>query len=220
MSKELSAFHPVAGFENVFTAQKGTLRCTAVHLATGGLCLYSPVQGLGQVARDSLSALGQVTHLLAPNHYHNKGLHEFHTAFPAAKLCCTPAAAPRLAKQTGLSFESLADVESDLCEEMQCVEPQGLKTGEVWLRQATNDATLWIVTDAFCGAKGPVGAIVQTPELLGPFPKFGIQDRTVYAEWLAGEIKNHPPTTILPCHGSVISSNRLGDAALQLIEGL
>jgi len=88
------------------------LSCTAIRLASGGLCLYSPVQGLGPIARDSLDSIGEVTHLLAPNHYHNKGLREFRSLFPAAALCCTAAAMPRLAKQTDLSFVDLnaADV--------------------------------------------------------------------------------------------------------------
>ncbi|MEP5154894.1 hypothetical protein [Planktotalea sp.] len=216
-SKDLSAFTPVAGFEGIYTAQKGNLRCTAVKLATGGVCLYSPVLGLGPVAMESLGKIGKVTHLLAPNHYHHKGLGEFHTAFPEAILCCSAAAKPRLEKQTSLSFTSLEEVPLPLAGGWDVLEPKGLKTGEIWMQSSTTDSTLWIVTDAFCGAKAPIGAVVEHPELLGTFPKFGVKDRAEYLAWLTQTLQNKAPTTIAPCHGALVSGANVGADALELI---
>ncbi|MEM9012633.1 MAG: hypothetical protein AAGE18_15500 [Pseudomonadota bacterium] len=220
MSKDLSAFQPLDGFEGVFTAQKGTLRCSALWLRSGGLCLYSPVLGLGDAAQASLRDLGEVTHLLAPNHYHHKGLGEYHAAFPTAQLCSTGAAAPRLAKQTGLSFTPLEEASLPLPDAARFVEPEGLKTGEVWLQIEAADQRLWIVTDAFRGAKGPVGAAVERPELLGTFPSFGIADRRVYRDWLAGMVAEAPPSAILPCHGAMIAGANLAADAMALIDDL
>ena len=220
MSKELSAFHPVSGFEGIYTAQKGMLRCTAVRLQNDGVCLYSPVQGLGNIARESLFPIGKVTHLLAPNHYHHKGLSEYHSVFPKAALCCTSAAMPRLSKQTNLSFDNLEDAEIRLPDNAAFLEPQGLKTGEIWIQMSVADKVLWIVTDAFCGAKGPIGMNVQKPELLRTFPRFGVKDRNEYLEWISGQLEATKPTTIAPCHGSLVSGSDVGSAVLGLVENL
>jgi len=127
MSKALSAFQPVGPFDGIYVAHKGNLRCTAIRLASGGLCLYSPVQGLGPIARDSLDSIGEVTHLLAPNHYHNKALVAYSEHFPVAQICSTEAANPRLEKITGLTIESLKGLSKRLPTGMTFIKPQGHK---------------------------------------------------------------------------------------------
>lgn len=220
MSKVLSEFLPVDGFEGVFSAQVGALRCTAIRTASGNLCLYSPVLGLGQAARDSLKALGEVTHLLASNHYHHKGLGEYSEVYPAAKLCCTALAKPRLEKQTRLSFVILDETVVPFPNNAKLVEPRGLKTGEIWIQMKAGNQVLWIVTDAFCGAKSAAGKVVDKPELLGTFPRFGILDRNIYFEWLSNEVTKISPTLIVPCHGSIISGAATGVEALKLVQHL
>lgn len=74
MSKLLSAFAALDDFSGLYRAERGSLRCTAIRLRSGGLLLFSPVQGLGDTAIASLAALGEVEVLFAPNHYHNKRL--------------------------------------------------------------------------------------------------------------------------------------------------
>ncbi|MEP5760004.1 MAG: hypothetical protein ABJ327_12000 [Litoreibacter sp.] len=220
MSSELSAFTAINGIEDVYTAQKGGLRCSAVRLKGGNLCLYSPVLGLGAVALESLSNLGEVSHLLAPNHYHHKGIKEFKSVFSKATLCCTSRAMPRLEKQTDLRFQDLDNAALHLPDHITLIEPQGLKTGEVWLQVVSNSQTLWIVTDAFCGAKGPIGKVVDQPALLGTFPRYGIADLGAYLDWLSCQIEKNKPTMIAPCHGSLIANNFAGDLALELVKRL
>ena len=65
--------------------------------------------------RDSLSAeaytpLGaekQIKHVLAPNHFHHKGLDDFVQAFPKAKIYAPGAAIDRLRGQNDLSYNAL-----------------------------------------------------------------------------------------------------------------
>lgn len=64
------------------------------------------------------------------------------------------------------------------------VAPEGLKTGEVWPTIETGGQMAWVVTDAFSGPKGLVGTYASQPEMLGPFPKFGVADSEVYIDWL------------------------------------
>ena len=220
MRKELSAFKPLDGFDGIYTSQKGTLRCTAIRLRTGGLCLYSPVSGLGSQAIDSLSALGRVTHLLAPNHYHHKGLSEYVENFPNATLCSTEAARPRLQKQTGLHPIPLHEADLHLPKGTILVEPPGLKTGEIWLDISAGMTRLWIVTDAFCGPQTKRGEFSDKPELLGTFPTFGIADRQTYFDWLSTISKSASPTTLLPCHGTIIKGDRLAEDIVKLVAEL
>ncbi len=220
MSKELSAFKHFSAFDGVYTAQKGTSRCVAFRLKSAQLCLYSPVQGLGTAALESLSALGEVTHLLAPNHYHHKGLKEYLEAFPQATICCSQAAKPRIQKQTGLSLTSLEEANLSLPKTMRLLEPEGLKTGEVWAELQVANKTLWVVSDAFRGPKTANGAIADHPELLGTFPSFGIAQKALYFEWLSHQAAEASPTAIIPCHGSIISSATLGPDALKLVSDL
>lgn len=211
MSKQSSAFIPVEGFEGLFSAQSGALRCTAIRLQSGGLCLYSPVAGLSDAAKQSLVELGDVKFLLAPNHYHNKGLKEYAAAFPEAQLCAPPTTHARLEKITGLKFDGLEALGTDLPPDTKIIATEGLKTGEVWIYADTDGGLAWIVTDAFSGPKGPVGHYADAVELLGTFPKFGVADQEIYLSWVAQQISKTPPALVIPCHGSMIRSPDLRD---------
>jgi len=209
MSKDLSAFAPISNHPEIWSAQKGTLRCTALRLSDGSLCLYSPVLGLGEEAKASLAALGEVAYLLAPNHYHHKGLKEYSEAFPKAKIVCSGGAHARLGKQTGLTFEGLERLQTLLPDGCDCAEPAGLKTGEVWLVVMAGQERLWIVCDSFKGPKGKVGHTGQTLEMLSTFPTYGIKDKVAYAAWLRNRSVADDPTMVIPCHGSMVQSEQL-----------
>lgn len=209
MNKAISAFAPIPHHPEIWSAQKGTLRCTALRLSDGSLCLYSPVLGLGEEAKASLTALGDVAYLLAPNHYHHKGLNEYAEAFPKAKIVSSSSARPRLEKQVRLTFEGLQRLETLLPDGYDFAEPNGLKTGEVWLVVKSEQVRLWIVCDSFKGPKGNVGHVGQTVEMLGTFPSYGIKDKDAYAAWLRARSAADEPTMIIPCHGSIARSEKL-----------
>ena len=210
MAAQLSSFGKLDSVDGVHTAWKGNLRCTAIVLRDGSVCLFSPVAGLGDIARDSLARLGEVKFLMAPNHYHNKAVAEYVHAFPDATLCAPEAAIPRLEKITGFRPETTDDLEALLGENAALLRSSGLKTGEAWLRIQSADITAWCVVDAFCGPKiDKTGASADAPELLKTFPNFGIADNQVYSEWVMERITTDQPGVIVPCHGSVIRSRDL-----------
>ncbi len=217
MSKELSGFAPIPNHSDAWSAQKGTLRCTALRLSDGSLCLYSPVLGLGEEAEANLDALGGVAYLLAPNHYHHKGLNEYALAFPEAKNVCFDGAQARLEEQTGLTFEGLERLETLLPDGCDFAEPDGLKTGEVWLVVKTEQERLWIVCDSFKGPKGKVGHVGQTVDMLGTFQTYGIKDKKVYTAWLQGRSAADEPTMVIPCHGSIVRSEYLAEDVTSLL---
>lgn len=217
MSKKLSSFKPVAGFDGLYTAHSKTHCCIAVRLKSGELCLYSPVPGLSEAVKASLAAVGEVAFLLAPNFYHHKALEEYQNAYPRAQLCCPSASQTRLEKVTGLRFAGLAALTAALPDAVVLVETQGLKTGEVWFQVTHEDRCAWVITDAFCGPKDNGEVVAETLDMLTTFPKFGVGDKAIYIDWLNGEIDRGAPTLILPCHGAMVEGSDLGVQMRELV---
>jgi hypothetical protein len=209
-TKLLSAFAPLPEIAGVHVTTKGGLRCTAIELVDGGMCFFSPVSGLGDEGLRSLHGLGQVTHLLAPNHYHHLGLTEYVKAFPKALLCASSFAAQRLAKVTGLAFSGLNDLAKRLPKSMDLIEPPGLKTGEVWLRYRSKRLTAWVLVDALAGPKmSATRSRFARPDFLKTFPNFGVRDKIVYSAWFAEQVAADRPQMIVPCHGGIIAAGDL-----------
>lgn len=219
MAAQLSNFVKLEAVEGVYTAERNNLRCSAFTLKDGRLCLFSPVAGLGTKALESLSKIGDVAFLLAPNHYHNKALAEYVEAFPEAVLCAADKAAPRLRKVTGLAIESLRDLEALLPAAVDFIEPDGLKTGEVWLRMKEGKKTSWLVVDAFCGPQMRAGLQESdAPEILKPFPTYGTGDKAAYAAWVQAQIQEDKPEIVVPCHGAVLRAKDLPAKLEGLVE--
>lgn len=210
MPAHLSEFATIEGMAGVVTATRDRLRCTAIRLQSGGLCLYSPVAGLGQQAQSSLNRFGRVDYLLVPNHYHNKGLAEYATAFPDARLVAPPASRPRLEKITGLTFDDLDTLSRELPDATRFVSPEGLKTGEVWL--VTQRA--WLVVDAFAGPSGDE----PSPQMLGTFPSYGVRDSARYSAWVRDFIRTDPPHILVPCHGGIVEDPDLPAKLADLVK--
>lgn len=195
---QLTEFTAIPEMEGFYSATKGGLRCTAVRLQSGALCLFSPVAGLGGTAIDSLRKIGEVAFLLAPNQYHNKGLAEYAQTFRTARLIAPAVCHARLQKVTGLAFDDISALIPELPPDTRLVSPEGLKTGEVWMIARTG----WLVVDAFAGPeKGDNPA-----KLLKTFPRYGVGDATVYTTWARDFIAKTACDMLVPCHGALVRS--------------
>ena len=218
MAGQLSRLKKLDAIDGVHIAESGNLRCCAIVLNDGSLCVFSPVSGLREELIHSLGRLGEVRFLLTPNHYHNKGIAEYCQTFPDAVFCASSDAIARLYKVTGLVAETIDVLEPFLCTNMTMLEPEGLKTGEIWLRIQTNETIAWLVVDGFSGPKINEGQIwSDQPEILKTFPSYGVGDKTVYSDWLTARIETDQPETIIPCHGSLLSAKTLPDKLKKLV---
>lgn len=180
MATKISAFEPVPDMPGLFTATKNNLRCTAIVLQTGQVCLFSPVSGLSAAAEESLAEIGEVAFLLAPNGYHNGGLVEYAAAYPEATLVAPTVVHERLHARTGLTFEGLETLRAALPKNIHMENPDGLKTGETWLIAQSGGRCLWHVVDAFGGPKNNEGKVGNKIRGVKVFPTFGIKDREIY----------------------------------------
>lgn len=218
MIKSNTTYASVEGLEGVYIAQSGALSCCAIALNTKGLCLYSPVAALAGSDSAFLDGHGGVSVLLAPNHYHNKGLKPFSEYYPDAECVCSEIATPRLRKTTGLDFAPLEKLRAQLPETVKILHPEGLKTGEVWMQVQHGGTVAWIVTDAFSAERRPSGEFNTVPSMLGAFPKFGVKDASMFKSWVTQQIAAQPPTILLPCHGSPVRDRDLGTQLLTLLD--
>ena len=197
-------FEPITGMDGVYSATRGKLRCVAIRLQSGGWCLFSPVAGLEQEAQ----ALGQITYILAPNQYHNKGIAGHHALLPQAALIAPQACRDRLARITGARFTALEEATLDLPDGVRILAPEGLKTGEVWI--VAGDGL--IVVDAFAGEAKES----DTPQLLKTFPRYGVADQPIYAAWVAKVMAAERPTILVPCHGGIVRNAALPELLVGL----
>ncbi|MEP3848031.1 MAG: hypothetical protein ABJM43_22045 [Paracoccaceae bacterium] len=184
----------------------------------GNLCLYSPVAGLETAFAQQQSELGEVTALLAPNHYHNKGLNAHAEIFSNVTLYCSSLAHPRLKKMTGLTFDPLDRLRERLPDGLTLHEPDGLKTGETWLRAKSNIDCALAVTDAFSSAHLPSGSYADCVSLLGTFPRYGVKDAGSYKTWATEFLTATAPSILLPCHGAPVKSADLNTQLIDLVE--
>ncbi len=191
---------------NFWSIRKGNARMGVIQLNDGKLCLVSPIASIPKETFDEYT----VSHLLAPNHYHNKSLSEYVARYPGAQICSSTRSKERLEKITGLAFKPLTAVKKKLPNGFAFIEPKGLKTGEIWIKFPLDRRAGWFVVDAFSGRKmTSTKNECNEPEILKTFPSYGIADRAVYKQWAFTQIKKDKPTLIIPCHGSMIGSTSL-----------
>lgn len=214
----MSGLSPIAGLKDVYYAQSGKLSCVIFKLQDESLCIYSPIAGLATPLHAQLTGLGGVGALLAPNHYHNKGLQDHLDGFPKAKLYCTTNAKPRLQKITGLTFLETENLMAALPAHVRFLMPEGLKTGEVWLEITQGNDIAWVVADAFTAKRLQADQYADGPEILGSFPKFGVKNAALYKSWVQKQISAQAPTLLIPCHGSPVKSPNLGAALLGQVD--
>lgn len=215
---KVTDFYEAAGLDGVYIARSGKLSCTALALRNGGLCLYSPVAGLEKSQHKLLTELGGVSALLAPNHYHNKGLKDHANAFPDASVLCSDMAKPRLQKITGLAFEPLDILRAELPDGQTILEPAGLKTGEVWVQIESGSDIAWVVTDAFSARLLATGVYGNSATMLGTFPRYGVKDAGAFKNWVKEQVSSAKPTILLPCHGSPVKASDLGAQLVGLLD--
>lgn len=219
-TRKTSGYEPLSGADQLWLARKDNGRMVAVGLKDGSLCLYSPVKGLESLACPQ----GKVTHLLAPNHYHNKGLASFSAQYPRATICASKQASPRLKKIVGLAVKPLTSLSRKLSAGFELLEPEGLKTGEVWLRFPVGHGVGWLVADSFSATKMTATSTAcgasSVPTLLGTFPSYAIADQESYVDWVQAMIKQDKPKMVIPCHGSVIQGSGLAGKLTKLVSTL
>lgn len=204
------------------------LRMVALRLTDQTLAVYSPVPFADAECFAALAKIGTVSTLVAPNHFHNLGLQPFLKRFPNAHIVATEWAIPRLKKVTGLNIEPIATLSRLLPPTMRCVEPRGLKTGELWLLvDASQPGRILIECDCYFNMpvvkRSVFGGILW---LTGGAPGLRISrvfrliaqaDRKEYRDWAQNFFQEFAPRVLIPSHGAIRESENLARDLLALI---
>ena len=218
MNKQIKNFHQPIGFDDVYILNSAKLWSIIIRLSDGSLCVYSPLKGLKAPVIESIKELGDVSFILAPNHYHNKGIADHLDLFPDADLVCSDTARPRLIKQTGAQFSDIDNLIKQLPKHIRILEPEGLKTGEVWFEVKKTENLLWVVCDAFSSERQKGNKYRGTLSMLKTFPKYGVQDAETYKAWIKKLLSSQVPHFIVPCHGAPVEEGNLKPLITDLLD--
>ena len=229
----MARWSPVEGVDGVWRfvqqdAGVDMFTSLAVQLSGGGVALVSPLPSHVQGDFAELETLGSPTFLLAPNHYHNRGLVPVSQRYPDILRVASAAALPRLKRRTQLAIGPLASLIERLPAGVSILQPEGLKQGEVWLRCETPDGVAWMVTDAFFNVLplptsvfgGFLWLTQGAPGLRigGTFLGVGIGDRPRYRAWLRDQLAADRPTLLVPAHGVPVGGVDLANQLGEIVE--
>ncbi len=195
----------------------------------GGLVLVSPPCNAPASAFDELAAYGPVRALVASNAYHHMGLKEWHARFPDAVIAAPAQSVARVKKQTGIDrIVALADAPVLQDPRVEFIDMPHYKTGEVFVRAKSGAKSYWYVTDVVMNMprlpKNPLFGLMFKLSDTGPGLKFNniaalfmMKDKASVKSWLASEVRNAPPTTLIPCHGPSIEMDATASQLLALV---
>jgi len=210
----LSAQYPVRGWSS---------RTTALCGPTGEILVYNPGATVTPELRRKLRAHGQVTLLVAANHFHHLGVAVWLREFPDALVLASTLAIPRL-RTHGVEASGYEGIE--LPWGAHFLEPAGMANGELWLSLATRAGRCWLIGDAFFNVartpRNPAGAMLwltgTTPGLrIGATLRWvGLRDPRVYREWLNEALTAEQPEVLVPAHGDLLRDPHLASRLAKL----
>lgn len=226
---EFRHWRAIAGWSGVYEMRgshgRVPLRAVAVRLEARRVCVYSPLPNPSAEALEELASLGEPI-LVAPNAYHTLGLSAHADRFRDAPLVASDAAFGRIRHKTRLSIQGLRLLEAHLPSHVSLAVLPDVRNGEVWLSVREADRCAWIVGDAFLNLEKLSGVFGVGLRLLrmGPGPsisatfKLLIKDKKSYREWLLARIGEDRPTTLIPCHGRILSDEHLAKRLETLVK--
>lgn len=175
----MKMWQPVPALDGVWSAARVIdgvpLRSLAIRLADGRLAIHSPIRRLAREARGQLAEIGKPAFLIAPNHFHNRGLHKYLEAYPGVTIVASPTA-------VGDAFFNIARTPRT---------PIGF--------------LLWLLG-------------ISAGLRIGASFRWLVRDRGAYRRWLLDAIAAQRPTTLIPCHGDVLTDPQLPDRLQRLVE--
>jgi hypothetical protein len=203
------------------------LRALAIRLTGGRLAIHSPIRGLGRQAHGELAGIGVPAFLIAPNHFHNLGLREYAAEYPGVIIVASATAVRRVKRLCRREVQDESALRGELPAGVSVLVPPGTRAGELWLSIDTPAGRAWTVGDAFFNiARTPPTPIGLLLRLLGISPglrigtsfRWLVRDRAGYRRWVLAALTAQQPTTLIPCHGDILTDASLADRLIALVE--
>ena len=189
------------------------------------LVVYSPTKTSDDVF-ERLDALGRVSVLIAPNHFHHLALPAFRARYPEARVVASERAMVRLTSQ---GHRDLRAIEREtLPSGVTAHIAEGTRSGETFLSYTSGGKKTLLVCDAFfhvnTPVRGVVGALLHatktTPGLkVGrTFKYMAVADGRAYRRWAEKTIRAVAPERVLFSHGEALEGSGVTEALLAAIE--
>lgn len=189
------------------------------------LVVYSPTRTSDDVF-ERLDALGRVSVLVAPNHFHHLALPAFRARYPEARVLAAERALPRLASQ---GHRGLRAIEREALPSGLVVHvSEGTRSGETFLSYVHGGEKTLLVCDAFFHVCTPVhglmGAVLRatatTPGLQcgRTFKYLAVSDARAYRRWAEETLRAIAPERVLFSHGETLEGPDVLDRLLTALD--
>lgn len=193
------------------------------------LLVVSPAVHVSDAALAELSQYGEVAALVANNGFHHLGLAEWRQRFPKARCFAPPEAAARIRKKnpSAGALDPLDELASMTGFDVGFRLVPNTKVGESWFWAKTASGYAWYTSDVFTNMAKlppfPIGLLFKWTHSAPGFRVFGlalkfvVKDKAQTLRLLREDMAAHPPTTLIPAHGDIMSGDRLAQEADALI---
>lgn len=179
-----------------------------------GWIVIGPAFGADDRVFDALTSQAPIAAIVAPNAFHNMGIHAWHERFPEAKLFAPAQSIARVEKKGKVTNVAPVADAKDLCgDAIELVDIPHYKTGEVLVKVKAPSGPIWHVTDLiFNFPTLPPGLFVKilftwftdsAPgfKLSGLAAFLQMKDKKGVYRWLKEEAQKAPPVRVVPSHG-------------------
>jgi hypothetical protein len=220
----------VLTYEYAFNDGGSTANCFVARMGNGQLLVVSPAYRMSDAAWQELGELGEVGAVVANNGFHHLGLAEWRQRFPKARFFASAESVARIKKKNkdAPEMEALEGLQGLLGDDVSLTQAPATKCGESWVSAKIAGGTAWYVSDI----------LVNLEKVNGPLPmrlmfkwtdsgpgfkvfnltmKFTVKDKKQVLSRLSEELKQKPPTVMVPAHGAILQHAGLADDAQKLI---
>jgi hypothetical protein len=204
-----------------------TINTVAMRIADDKLMVLSPGTDVSDASFAELDALGEVAAIVSPGPFHHLGMPGWKARYPNARLFATAGGLTRIPKQhkgVELGLEGIDALQPLLPDSVVAIEMPDQKHADLFIVVTGEGSTTWYTNECLGNqSELPPNFVLRT---LFKWTKSGPGLRVnslalkliggkkpSLAAFFAEQMKVHPPTRLVPCHGSVLEGP---DTAAQL----
>lgn len=194
------------------------INTVAVRIRDGGLMILSPGKTLPEGSFEELDAIGPVTAIVSPGPFHHLGMPAWRARYPDARMFATASGVARIPGQhkgVDLGLEGIDALQSLLPDSVLAVEMPEQKHQDLFVVIKGEGSTTWYSNEVVGNQPElPPNFVLRTLfKWTGSGPGLRVNSmalkliggkKPAAKAFFAEQMKAHPPTRFLPCHGDLI----------------
>lgn len=211
-------------------AGEGQANCFTAKLPSGGLMVISPPNRWTEAQIGDLAAYGEVEAIVANNGYHHLGIGSWRERFPKARGFAAPGAIERIGKKSKDAgvLEPLSTLQPLLGDGVAVVEAPASKCGETWAWAKIAGGYAWYASDVLANMERLpsnfiVRALFKWSKSAPGYKVFNLAVKLIFKDKKRGlgqmldDVRKHPPTVMVPAHGTILTTNTVAADTEQLL---